>query len=197
MGTALAELVRHVAPPITTRDVAELPLLTLGQFIQGGNNNVIGQIAIRAVFLAISDLVKGSTTEQTDTELRIETSARRRFLIALAGDPDIRVQEIDNQGTIANLLSIEIKGGTDQSNAYNRGGEAEKSHRSAKDAGYQECWTVIGMNNINIDKLKGGSRSTDIWFDTAQVVAQAGADWDDFRARLNGVLGIEMQSLGS
>lgn len=102
----------------------------------------------------------------------------------------MRVQEVDNQGKLTNILSIEIKGGTDQSNAYNRGGEAEKSHRSAKDAGYQECWTVIGMNSINIDKLKGGSRSTDVWFDTAQVVSQTGGDWDDFRARLYEVLGL-------
>jgi hypothetical protein len=190
MASALADLVRRISPVITPRDIAELPLLTLGQFFQGGNNNAIGQAAINAVFLAIADIVNGLIKNRTGSELRVGTPQGRRFVIALAGDPDVRVQEIDANDDLHNLLAIEIKGGTDKSNVYNRGGEAEKSHRSAKAGGYQECWTVIGMAEIDLPKLKGGSPTTDFWFDTPQVVAQQGLDWDAFRGRLRRHLGM-------
>lgn len=190
MASSLAELVRQISPAITPRDVAELPLLTLGQFFQGGNNNVIGQAAIKAVFLAIADIVESVIAQRTDTQLRVTTPAGRQFLIALAGDPDVRVQAIQPDDGLQNLLSIEIKGGTDKSNAYNRGGEAEKSHQSAKRAGYQECWTVISMKEIDLDKLRGGSPTTDVWFDTAQVVAKEGPDWRDFSRRITEIIGI-------
>lgn len=190
MGVALAELVRKISPVITPRDVAELPLLTLGQLFQGGNNNAIGQAAIKAVFLAMADIVDGLIAVRTDMLLEVETPQARRFLITLSGDPDVRVQEMGADKTLHNLLSIEIKGGTDKFNAYNRGGEAEKSHRSAKRAGYQACWTVIGMADLDLQKLKGGSPTTDVWFDTAQVVAKTGQDWSDFRSRIQEILGV-------
>ena len=190
MSVALAELVRRISPAITPRDVAELPLLTLGQLFQGGNNNAIGQAAIKAVFLAIADIVDGLITIRTDTRLEVKTPQGRRFVIALAGDPDVRVQEIDADESLDNLLSVEIKGGADKSNVYNRGGEAEKSHQSARRAGYQESWTVISMADIDVDKLKGGSPTTNAWFDTAQVVAKSGEDWLDFQGRIQQILGI-------
>ena len=189
LSVSLTELVRRITPVMTPRDVRELPLLTLGQFFQGGNNNVIGQVAIKAVFLAIAEIVDSVITTRDDSELRL-TTATGFFLIALGADPDIRIQEIDSDGTVLhNLLSIEVKGGTDKSNAYNRGGEAEKSHQTAKRGGYQECWTVIGMNGIDVHKLKGGSPTTDAWFDTAQVVARQGSDWDEFSHRVQELVG--------
>lgn len=190
MSVALAELVRRISPAITPRDIAELPLLTIGQLFQGGNNNAIGQTAIKAVFLAIADIVDGFITNRTDAMLDVRTPQRRQFVIALAGDPDVRVQEIDADGNLNNLLSIEIKGGTDKSNVYNRGGEAEKSHQSAKRAGYHECWTVINMAEVDLPKLKGGSPTTDVWFDTTQVVANSGQDWEDFQRGIQHVLGL-------
>jgi hypothetical protein len=190
MGVSLAELVRRITPVITPRDVRELPLLTLGQYFQGGNNNIIGQVAIQAVFAAITEIVDAALTERADGVLRVSTSLGS-FLIAVGADPDIRVQRVDASGTAEqNLLSIEVKGGTDKSNAYNRGGEAEKSHQAAKQAGYPECWTVISMNGIDLGKLKGGSPTTNVWFDTPQVVAQQGPDWEDFSDRLRRLLGM-------
>lgn len=190
MSQALAELVRQMKPAVTPRDVAELPLLTLGSQFQGGNNNVIGQAATKGVFLAIAEIVEPWITEQTATELEIRTPGGRTFSLALSGDPDVRLQEQLAGDELGNILSIEIKGGTDKSNVYNRGGEAEKSHQGAREAGYQECWTVIGMNNIDIEKLLRGSPTTDVWFDTVQVLAHNGEDWENFRRRLLAILGL-------
>ena len=58
MGQSLAELVRQMTPELTTQDVNELPLLTLGSQFQGGNNNTIGKQATVDVFLAVTELVK-------------------------------------------------------------------------------------------------------------------------------------------
>lgn len=110
-------------------------------------------------------------------------------MIALAGDPDVRIQERIGD-TLHNLLSIEVKGGTDRSNAYNRGGEAEKSHQSARKAGFKECWTIIGMAAIDVAKLERGSPATDAWFETGEIVARQGDSWDDFRRRIQIILGL-------
>ena len=93
MGSALAELVRQLSPPITPRDVNELPLLTLGSQFQGGNNNIIGQAAIKGIFLSITEATKGILVRQIPTELYLTTPPGRSFVIALASDPDIRLQE--------------------------------------------------------------------------------------------------------
>jgi hypothetical protein len=180
MSTALADLVRRMNPRITPRDVAELPLLTLGSQFQGGNNNTIGKAATKGVFLAIADAIKDWIVDQSPTELNVRTPDMKDFVIALANDPDVRFQR-KSGGELVNLLSIEIKGGTDRSNVYNRGGEAEKSHQGAKTSGYRTCWTVIGMTNIDVDKLTRGSPTTDAWFDTVQIVARSGRDWERFQ----------------
>ena len=56
MSEGLAELVRQMSPTITSRDVAELSLLTVGAQFQGSNNNTIGQQATVDVFLSIGEL---------------------------------------------------------------------------------------------------------------------------------------------
>jgi XcyI restriction endonuclease len=63
--------------------------------------------------------------------LIVKNASKRKVIIALSADPDIRVQE-EFEDKFPNILAIEIKGGTDISNAHNRAGEAEKSHRKAK-----------------------------------------------------------------
>jgi hypothetical protein len=115
MAPGLANLVRQMAPQITPRDVAELRLLTLGAQFQGGNNNTIGKQATLNVFLAVSELVKPHIVGQEERKLTIQNSAGRRVVIALAADPDIRIQEEFGE-KLRNKVAIEIKGGTDRSN---------------------------------------------------------------------------------
>lgn len=189
MSEKLADLVRQISPAITARDVAELPILTLGAQLYGSNNNAIGKQATLNVFLSVGEIVKKFITAQDGKKITIINASKRKVVIALASDPDIRVQE-EFEGKLRNKVAIEIKGGTDNSNAHNRAGEAEKSHVKAKAAGFRDFWTIISIAGVNRAKLKQGSPTTNSWFDVAQVLARGGEDWTEFRSRFAGEVGI-------
>jgi hypothetical protein len=87
-------------------------------------------------------------------------------------------------------VAIEIKGGTDKSNAHNRAGEAEKSHQKAKQDGFRDFWTLILLKGMDLAKLKRESPSTNEWFDVTQLLARDGEDWERFRDHLARVAGI-------
>jgi hypothetical protein len=54
MSGRLADLVRQLSPSVTKRDIAELPLLTLGSQFQGAKNVDIGKQATVDVFLSLA-----------------------------------------------------------------------------------------------------------------------------------------------
>jgi hypothetical protein len=189
MSLALAELIRTLSPTVTPRDITELPLLTLGSPFQGSRNTQIGEAATEAGFLAIAEIVNAYTTEQTGNTINLRNPSGRTFVIARSGDPDIRIQELIGD-RIQNHIAIEIKGGTDASNAHNRAGEAEKSHTKAKSSGYRECWTVMFTAGISLSTLKSESPTTDVWFDAGHVLAREGSGWEDFRRRLAVAVGL-------
>ena len=189
MSNVLSDLVRQLSPTVTQRDINELPLLTLGQQFQGANNVRIGQQAIEDVFHAVAEIVKHHATQRTERQITITNASNRRVVITLASDPDIRIEE-EFSGALRKKVAIEIKGGTDRSNAHNRAGEAEKSHQNAKDEGFREFWTVIAKKGLNLETLRRESPTTNSWFDAAQVLDRQGDDWDEFRSRLAGVVGI-------
>lgn len=191
MAQSLADLVRQIAPQFSPRDVAELPLLTLGSQFQGGNNNTIGKRATLDVFLAVAELVKAHIVTQEERTITIRNASGRKVLIALAADPDIRIQEEFN-GELRNKVAIEIKGGTDVSNAHNRAGEAEKSHQKAKKEDFRDYWTIISKVGVNMQKLKSESPTTNDWFDVAQVLGREGPDWELFKSRFADAAGIPL-----
>ncbi|HTQ54310.1 MAG TPA: XcyI family restriction endonuclease [Bryobacteraceae bacterium] len=121
--------------------------------------------------------------------------AGRKVVIALATDPDIRIQE-EFGGKLRNKVAIEIKGGTDRSNAHNRAGEAEKSHQKAKNEDFRDFWTIISKTGLNVEKLKSESPTTKDWFDVAHVLGREGEDWDLFKSRLADATGIPLDSSG-
>lgn len=189
MVDALADLVRQISPAITQRDVDELPLLTLGSQLQGANNVAIGQQGTRDVFLSMRSIVEGHLVGETDTELVVENAAGRKVYITLAADPDVRIRE-DIGGGLSYKIAMEIKAGTDHSNAHNRAGEAEKSHQKAEAAGAGDFWTLIALKRVDLSVLKRESPRTRRWFDVAQVLGRDGADWVEFRRRLIEAVGI-------
>jgi len=191
MAENLAELVRQISPKITARDVSELPLLTLGAQLYGSNNNTIGKQATLDVFLSVVEIVKKFIVRQDDTKIIVHNASKRKAIIALSGDPDIRIQE-EFEGKLRNILAIEIKGGTDSSNAHNRAGEAEKSHRKAKKQDYRDYWTIISLAGVDSAMLQQESPTTNSWFDVAQVLAREGNDWNEFRSRFAGAVGIPL-----
>jgi hypothetical protein len=191
LAGGLAELVRQMSPTVTQRDIAELPLLTLGAQFQGSNNNTIGRQAVLDAFLSIREIVKDHITDELQGRMTLKNSAGRTVVIALAADPDVRIQE-EFSGKLQNKVAIEIKGGTDKSNAHNRAGEAEKSHQKAKGEGFRDFWTIIAKKGLDIDKLRRESPTTNSWFDAAQVLGRDGEDWEEFRNRIAGQVGIPL-----
>ena len=189
MSVSLAELTRQLSPSITDRDIHELPLITLGAQFQGGNNVTIGKQATVDVFLAIEEIVKDHVVERTDKRIVVMNASGRKVVIALAGDPDVRIQE-DFDGTLRNKVAIEIKGGTDVSNVHNRVGEAEKSHQKAKALNYRDFWTIIAMKGVDANKLQAESPTTTSWFDAAQVLGRDGGHWNEFQSRIVGEVGV-------
>ncbi|MGZ6253369.1 MAG: XcyI family restriction endonuclease [Candidatus Binataceae bacterium] len=89
-------------------------------------------------------------------------------------DPDLKIQEELEPGQVHNKVAIEIKGGTDKSNAHNRAGEAEKSHQKARAQEFNDFWTIIAKKGLNLEKLKSESPTTNRWFDVSQVLAREG-----------------------
>ena len=194
MCEALAGMVKQLVPAVTSTDVRDLPLLTLGQQFQGANNNKIGQNATRDVFLAVEEIVKDHAVAKTQSQITLKNASGRSVLVALASDPDIRVEEEAAGGKTHRNVAIEIKGGSDKSNSHNRAGEAEKSHQKAKQDGFRAFWTLIHLKGVSLEKLKGESPTTNEWFDVAQVLARSGPDWDRFQECLAQAVGIPQRS---
>ena len=191
MAGELAKLVQQISPRVTPRDISELPLLTLGAMLQGANNVRIGEEAKQSVFVTVREIVKAHIAEAAANRITLRNAAGRSVLIAFGADPDIRVQEQFGTET-RNKVAIEIKGGADVSNVHNRAGEAEKSHQKAKRQDFRDFWTLIAKKGLDARKLANESPTTTSWFDVAQVLAREGPDWEQFRSRLCGEIGIAL-----
>ncbi len=190
MAKPLAELVRQI-PKMTERDLHELPLLTFGSQLQGSNNTQIGKAAMKEVFGAVKEIIGSHVVEAKENRVTIRNSAGRTVFITLSHDPDVSIQE-QVSDRIHHRIAIEVKGGTDVSNAHNRAGEAEKSHQKARKFGFPEFWTIISKQGVDLSKLRNESPTTNHWFDVAEVLARKGADWDEFRQRLAGAVSIPL-----
>lgn len=190
MAIALRDLVVQMSV-ITAQDLEQLPLLTYGAQLQGSNNTAIGKQAIQEVFSAIAEIVSTFVVQKTPHALVLRNASDRDVAIRLSSDPDVSIRESFGVTEHANV-AIEVKGGTDISNAHNRAGEAEKSHLKAKRKGYRDFWTIISKEGLNLEKLKQESPSTTEWFDVTQLLARKGSDWDAFRARIASATGIPL-----
>ncbi len=191
MAAPLAELVRQI-PKLSERDLRELPLLTFGSQLQGSNNTQIGRTAMRELFVTIKDIVRPHIVEELESRVIVQNSARRKVFISFAHDPDVSIQELMPDRRPHHKVAIEVKGGTDLSNAHNRAGEAEKSHQKAKRFGFPEFWTIISKRGVDLFKLQNESPTTNHWFDVAEVLARKGEDWEEFRRRVASTVGIPL-----
>jgi hypothetical protein len=94
MADVLVELIRAIAPTLTSRDIHELQLLTLGSNFYGSANNVIGQTATTGVLDAIAEALTEYVTARTARTLTINMPDGRTYRVALASDPDVALQEM-------------------------------------------------------------------------------------------------------
>lgn len=87
------------------------------------------------------------------------------------------------------MIAVEIKGGTDFSNAHNRLGEAEKSHQKAKLNGFTEFWTLTGFT-ISKEIAKKESPTTSDFYSINCLADKESPEFKKFRENIIGLTGI-------
>lgn len=175
------------------RDLNDLALLTLGPSLQGGRNNIIGKQAATSIFDALRSLVAPWITLDTGTLIQFQLPDGQTFELALASDPDVRLDEVIGLGAASGparrpLIAMEIKGGRDKANAHNRAGEAEKSHIKASGAGYNERWTVMVLRGLDRQYVQSETPSSTALLDADQIIQKTGPDWDRIKRAFGAIL---------
>ena len=187
---ASAEALVENVPHLSKETVHELTLLTLGPQLRGGALNILGSRANRKVFDLISSLLSNEAVAEGERSLEIRNAAGRLVRVEFAADPDICIREELPSGRFRNLVAIEIKGGRDYSNIHNRIGEAEKSHQKARKEGYVECWTMVGVAQLDMDLARRESPTTDRFYHIDRIVESSSEEAEDFRENLLSRIGI-------
>lgn len=173
------------------KDLRDLPIMTLGVYVDGVWRNRVGQGAAESVASSMLDILTHSDYEKISGDAPSEfvllaPDGFRRFRVHSASDPDIAVTEITNSSE-RKVLCIEVKGGQDVANVHNRAGEAEKSHQKAKRDGWPKTWTVILWSSLSEEqrkKIQVEAPTTDEWFDVNQVCSESGESYKRFSERL-------------
>jgi hypothetical protein len=175
---------------LSQKPVHELTLLTVGPQLRGGVLNTLGSRATRRVFDLIDSLVTNAVISSSQKSFKLQNAAGRVVRVEFASDPDICIREELPSGRSRNLVAIEIKGGKDYSNIHNRIGEAEKSHQKARKEGFVECWTIVGISDLNMELAKKESPTTDRFYHLDRLADEASEEFDDFRENLLSRVGI-------
>jgi len=183
---SLVENIEHLSQDT----VHELTLLTLGPQFRGSALNILGSKATRKVFDLISSLLSDEAVAEGDRSLEVRNAAGRSVRVEFAADPDICIREELPSGKFRNLVAVEIKGGQDYSNIHNRIGEAEKSHQKARNEGYVECWTMVGVTDLDMDLARRESPTTDRFYHIDHIIDPDSGEADDFRENLLARIGV-------
>lgn len=170
--------------------VRDLQLLTIGPQLRGGANTDIGAFAADTIFELIKEIVYPYAIKVTNKEITIKNDSNRIVKLIFASDPDIKILETLGTGS-RSLVSIEIKGGRDASNIHNRLGEAEKSHRKAKENGFFEFWTIIGVD-LDYAPAKTESPTTSRFFNFDRIQDPKTEEYQLFRDLLSSLLSIQI-----
>lgn len=173
---------------LSLESVHELQLLTLGPSLRGGELNRIGQEAVQEVFGLIRGIVEPYVVAATTNTIQLRNASGREVHIVFADDPDVRILE-RLPSEEHPCVSMEIKGGADASNVYNRMGEAEKSHLKARQAGCFEFWTLVRAD-YSLAKAKVATPTTSRFFRIDLLSDPASTEFQSFRDHLCAVLGI-------
>ncbi len=187
-AAGLSELVQRL-DDFSDVELHELTLLTLGGTLQGGRNVRLGQAATAAVFKVIQDLIAPHILALEKNLISIRNAPGRTLTVRFGSDPDVGVQE-EVEGRDEPVVAMEIKGGTDRSNAHNRAGEAEKSHIRAASEGFQHRWTIMSLMGVQESAIKESSPHTTRFFEISQLLATEGRDFKEFRRQLVQLLSL-------
>lgn len=165
LNNSAAALLESLAPQnISSEHLDDLTLLTFGPQLRGSRNVEIGVNAVQEVFEVIKEIV-GPHANHIGAALMILVDATgRQIEIKFSSDPDIEIVTVGQGQKRDPLLAVEVKGGTDLSNAHNRLGEAEKSHLKAKAKGFTDLWTIVNVKGLSDPDRKAESPTTTAFF---------------------------------
>jgi hypothetical protein len=175
--------------------VFELQLLTLGPQFKGGGNVKLGQSAIDTFFMLLKSLLSPYNFKVKGRGLTFVNDSKLNVVVRMASDPDVSItQQLESEER--KLIAIELKGGTDVSNIWNRLGEAEKSHLKAKAKGFNELWTVTRVNLTALPALESKARaqspSTTRFFFLDRIVDATAPEAIVFRQVLGSLMGVRL-----
>jgi XcyI restriction endonuclease len=190
-GGMLVEAIKDVS----LGAVFELQLLTLGPQFKGGGNVKVGQSAIDTFFALLKSLLSPYNPKVKGRQLTFANDSRLNVVVRVASDPDVSItQKLEAEER--KLVAIELKGGTDISNIWNRLGEAEKSHLKAKAKGFNELWTVTRVDLTSgpalENKARAQSPSTTRFFFLDRIADPTTPDAQAFRQVLGSMMGVRL-----
>jgi hypothetical protein len=186
-----------VIDPLELHLVGDLQLLTLGAQLRGSRNVDVGQEALEAVAALLRQLLSPYRISESKRLLTFVNDSGLTVNLRYGSDPDVSVVQKLPSGEDRKLVAIEIKGGADYSNVWNRLGEAEKSHRSAKARGYNELWTITAVDLSKDAAVRAKARektpTTTRFFHLARILETGADEAAEFRNHLGSVIGAKLQ----
>jgi hypothetical protein len=190
-GGLLVEPIEH----LSLAAVNELQILTLGAQFRGSGNVKVGQDAVDGLFSLFKSLLSPYNAKIKGRRLAFVNDSRLPVVVRFGSDPDVSItQQLDAEER--KLVAIELKGGTDVSNIWNRLGEAEKSHLKAKAKGYNELWTVTRVDLTTAPVLQSKARAqspnTTRFFFLDRIADPTTPDAITFRQVLGSMMGVRL-----
>lgn len=178
--------------------VNELILMTLGAEFRGSRNVQTGvQIAseVRDLLIGLLSDYDPAPDGKNSNRLTFRNDSGRTVVLEMGSDPDVTFTQIAGKDE-HKVLAAEIKGGRDISNIWNRLGEAEKSHETARLKGFNERWTISRIDLTSdprqLEKAHQKSPSTTRFYCLESIVRPSTPECADFRNRLGTLLGVRL-----
>ncbi len=189
-----ASMVAEWINPISIGIVNELQMLTLGAQFRGSGNVRLGQEAIDQFFNLLTVMLEPYKPAIKGRKITLKNDSTLPVEVRFGSDPDVSItQQMKSQQR--KLVAIEIKGGADVSNVWNRLGEAEKSHQTARRQGFNELWTVLRVDVTdarNLKKAREKSPSTTHFFFLDRILDGTTEEGKTFRQLLGSIIGATM-----
>ncbi|MBZ5623877.1 MAG: XcyI family restriction endonuclease [Acidobacteriia bacterium] len=190
-GETLVELIGTVSLPI----VNDLQLLTLGYQFWGSRNVKVGQSAINSFVSLMKVLLAAYSLDVQERQITFLNDSNLPVTIRIASDPDVSIT-LKLESEERKLVAIEMKGGTDRSNIWERIGAAEKSHSKAKAKGFNERWTITRVD-LNSDpgmlrKAREQSATSTRFFFLDHIADPTTPEAMSFRQVLGSVMGVKL-----
>lgn len=175
---------------ISVELVNDLQLLTLGPQLRGSINTKIGSDATAEAITLITNMVEPYIQRSTGKRIIIKNDSERQIKIEFLSDPDVKIEEMVNSNWVPKV-AMEIKGGKDRSNVWNRIGEAEKSQLAAAEYGFAHRWTIIRVD-VDTEEASVKSPSTTMFFNLDRIQDPEDQEYSSFRDNFSSILGIRV-----